>query len=54
VGLRGFGSVSGFVFDDDDGDGLRNDDLPDIPGVSVQLYGEDGLFGSTYTDAEGK
>jgi hypothetical protein len=45
-------SISDFVWNDLDQDGVQDNDEPGIPGVTVNLYWENGTFVSTTTTDE--
>ena len=47
------GTVSGYVWEDVNGDGRRDEDEPPLAGVTVSLVAEDGTQNDIRTDAQG-
>lgn len=48
-------SLSGYVYEDLDGDCIRDPGEPPIEGVKIELFDQDGnLIETTYTDAQGR
>jgi hypothetical protein len=52
AGLKRVYEISGFVWDDDDGDGLQDAGENGLAGVFISLFG--GSFASTVTDVDGR
>lgn len=56
--LEGFGNIMGFVFEDQNGNGLQEDHEPLVPGVEVELYLQNAnggqLLESYISDANGE